>query len=292
MLFVSAIGNERKIDLHPFSHQDILNEYQSPQLIKTGGQKVVYKVTHPTFGEAALKIGQYSSPQSLERIRREVSLLKDITSEYYPKNYDFQVVSQDRFVIIEEYIPAQPLTNCFQTYDTPKKVLELTKHLVTGLKILWDMRVVHRDMKPDNILILPNSPPKIIDLGIARLLDSESLTRTLAIKGPCTPLYAAPEQLQNRKTEINFRADQFSLGIIMFQLLFRGDHPFNPSVVGNGVSTVENILKGNWAKPNLKNLSCSYLIPLMTKMLGHEPYQRYRKDSLLINDLDKALEAC
>jgi serine/threonine protein kinase len=276
--------------LYPFNHQDILNAYRNPQLLKLGGQKVVYLVNHQAFGQAVLKIGQYSSPQSLERIRREVALLKDIDSEYYPKNYDFQELPPDRFVIIEEYIQSKPLTDCFADYRNPKDILGLIKHLVIGLKIIWDKRVVHRDMKPDNILILPDGSPKIIDLGIARLLDLESLTRTLAIKGPCTPFYAAPEQLTNRKTEINFRADQFSLGIIMLQLLLDGQHPFDPTVVGSGASTVENILKNNWARTQLNNPDFAGLRDMLTKLLGHEPYQRYRKDDLLMTDLNKALE--
>jgi eukaryotic-like serine/threonine-protein kinase len=276
--------------LYPFDHRDVLSAYQNPRLLKMGGQKVVYRANHPSFGEVALKIGQYSSPQSLERIRREVTLLKDIDSEYYPKNYDFEVLPADRFVIIEEYIQSEPLTNCFADFREPEEVLGLIKHLVTGLKIIWDRRVVHRDMKPDNILIIPNSPPKIIDLGIARLLDFESLTRTLAMKGPCTPFYAAPEQLQNRKTEINFRADQFSLGIIMLQLLLGGEHPFDPVVVGSGSSTVENILRDNWARARLNNPDFADLRGLVTRLLGHEPYQRYRKDDILMSELDKALE--
>lgn len=276
--------------MYPFDHQDVLNAYPGNTLLKLGGQKVVYHATHPSYGEVVIKIGQYSSAQSLERIKREVALLKDIDSEYYPKNYDFEILTSARFLIIEEYIPSQPLTNCFADFRQPKDVLELISHLVTGLKIIWDKRVVHRDMKPDNILIRPNGPPKIIDLGIARLLDLESLTRTLAMKGPCTPFYAAPEQLQNRKTEINFRADLFSLGIIMLQLLLGGEHPFDPVVVGSGASIVENILRDNWARQSLNNLDLAGLQTVLTKLLGHEPYHRYRKDDLLISDLNKALE--
>lgn len=248
-------------------------------------------MTHPTFGEVALKIGQYSSPQGLERIKREVAVLKDIDSEYYPKNHDFEILSADRFLILEEYIPSKPLSECFADYNTPKSVLDLTKHLVTGLRIIWDRRVVHRDMKPDNILILQNGTPKIIDLGIARLLDLDSLTRTLAMRGPCTPFYAAPEQLSNRKTEINFRADQFNLGIITLQLLLQGEHPFDPNIVGTGASTVENILNGNWAKSKLNEAPDLVGIqPLIFRLLGHEPFQRYRTDGLLLRDLDNALE--
>lgn len=193
--------------MYPFDHTDVLSAYTNPILIKHGGQKVVYRASDPARGEVVLKVGQYSSPSSLERIRREVSVLKDIDSDYYPKNYDFQELSNDRFLIIEEYVDALPPSDCFQDFREPKSILEFIIHLVTGLTIIWDKRVVHRDLKPDNILIRQNGPPKIIDLGIARLLDLESLTRTLAMRGPCTPIYAAPEQLANRKTEISVRTD-------------------------------------------------------------------------------------
>lgn len=276
--------------MYPFDHRDILGAYPDADLLKAGGQKVVYRVTHPTFGAVALKIGQYSSPQGLERIKREVTLLKDIDSEYYPKNFDFQIVSSDRFYILEEYIDSKPLTHYNADYKTPKEVVELIIHLVLGLKLLWDRRVVHRDIKPDNVLITGNGKPKIIDLGIARLLDLESLTRTLAMRGPCTPVYAAPEQLLNRKTKIDFRADQFNLGIVTLQLLLKGDHPFDPTVVGSGVSTVENIIADNWAKSKIHGLAHSQLQVIVRKLLGHEPFQRYRNEQLLLRDLQNALE--
>lgn len=277
--------------MYPFDHQDILSAYSNPILLDQGGQKVVYRVTHPTYGESALKIGQYSSPESLERIRREVTVLKDIDSEYYPKNYDFEVLPNDRFLILEEYIDSKPLSSHLQDYTDPKDALNLIEHLVIALRIIWEKRIVHRDLKPDNILILTSAPPKIIDLGIARLLDMDSITRTLAMRGPCTPIYAAPEQLTNRKTEITTRTDQFNLGIILLQLLLNGEHPFDPTVVGSGASTVDNIMRGNWAKARLSAVEFAPLRPLLIRLLGREPYQRYRNDELLMADLRKAVEA-
>jgi serine/threonine-protein kinase len=267
-----------------------LSSYTNPVLLKEGGQKVVYRVTHPDYGEVALKIGQYSTQQSLERIKREVAVLKDIDSQYYPKNYDFQVVSADRFFIIEEYIDSKPLSAHIKDYDNPKEAIELIIHLITGLKIIWDKRVIHRDLKPDNILIIKNAPPKIIDLGIARLLDMDSITRTLAMRGPCTPIYAAPEQLSNRKTEITIRTDLFNLGLILFQLLLQGEHPFDPMIVGSGATTVENILRNNWAKTRLNTPELIPIRPVIIRLLGHEPYQRYRNSELLLADLHTALE--
>lgn len=180
-------------------HQDILSGYSNVALIKQGGQKVTYRAVHPTLGTIALKIGRYVSAEGLERIRREVMLLKEIDSVYYPKNYDFQVVSGDRFVILEEFIPSRPLSECLSEYQNPEAVLDLIKHLVLGLNIIWELNTVHRDIKPDNVLITSNLEIEIIDLGIARMLDLKSLT--LAFRGPCTPFYAAPEQIMESKDE-------------------------------------------------------------------------------------------
>lgn len=197
---------------NPFA--TIVNAYNNPIFLKDGGQKQVFKIVHSTFGDAVLKVGIYHSRQGLERISREVLLLRDIDSIYYPKNYDFKIHSNFVFEIIEEFVESTPLSNLLSNYNARNTVL-LIRHLVNGLKVIWDKRTVHRDIKPDNILITSNGTPKIIDLGIARQLDLNSLTHTLQARGPCTPFYAAPEQLSNRKTEIRPRTDQFNLGIII-----------------------------------------------------------------------------
>lgn len=75
--------------------------------------------------------------------------------------------------------------------------------LVEGLSIIWDKNIVHRDLKPENIIIRPDGMPCIIDLGIARFLDLESLTRTISPMKWQPPIYAAPEQLTNNKALID-----------------------------------------------------------------------------------------
>ena len=107
--------------------------------------------------------------------------------------------------------------------------------------------IVHRDLKPANIIIRPDGTPCIIDFGIARFLDMESLTNTLSPSGPRTPLYASPEQMRNDKHLIDMRTDFFALGIVAMEL-FLGVHPYDPSIVNNsGLTVIDNLKDGKYA---------------------------------------------
>jgi len=109
----------------------------------------------------------------------------------------------------------------------------------------------------------------------------DSLTHSAAMRGPCTPIYAAPEQLINSKLQIDFRTDQFLLGIILAQLLCAGIHPFDPKIVG-GDSIVDNIMNDNWVRDQLQKCAPPSLYRICLKMLGNQPYQRFRLSDLLL----------
>lgn len=267
----------------------MLSKFPNAVPLRKGGQKSVYRVDHPKHGSAVAKVGIADAPETMERISREVELLKDLDSDYYPKNFEFWKAGMTGFVTVEEYIPGDLLTSRIDKYQDSKEAASFIKSLCIGLRILWDEQVVHRDIKPDNIIITPGGQPKIIDLGIARCLKKTSLTESLAWVGPCTPPYAAPEQLLNRKADIDWRADQFSLGIVFVQLLSAGSHPFDPLVVG-GSSIPANILQANWNRATLDARQCKPLAELCSRMLGREPYLRYRRVGTLFAELDKVLD--
>ena len=92
---------------------------------------------------------------------------------------------------------------------------------------LHEKRLVHRDIKPANIMFRDgsNSCPVLTDFGIVRMLDQPTLTQAFAQMGPGTPAYAAPEQLTNDKSLIDWRTDQFDLAIVLAECLI-GHHPF------------------------------------------------------------------
>ena len=273
----------------PSDFQDILDKFKVIKELKVGGQKSVFIIQDPEHGKTVLKIGNFTNPQTLERIRREVMILRSLDSKYYPKVFKFSIIGKDRFLILEEFVECIPLSECLDSYTDLKKALELLYEIIIGLNIIWEKQVVHRDIKPDNILITNSGSPKIIDLGIARLLDQESITQTFAPRGPSTPIYAAPEQLQNKKTLIDFRTDQFNLGILLLQLLLGGEHPFNPAICNSGINIGENIINGNWCRDRIESNIYKPIKPFVYRLLGREPYMRYRTADLLISAINNCL---
>ncbi|WP_110513778.1 serine/threonine protein kinase [Herpetosiphon llansteffanensis] len=275
--------------------EDILYKYPSAQLLLKGGQKQVYLIDYQGPGKAVLKVGAYDEPVEIERIMREVEVLRDIESKYYPKNYEFNEETNKRFVIIEEYIESTSLTQNIKNYTDIPKAVHLMIDIITGLQELWKRNIVHRDVKPDNILITPNGDARIIDLGIARLLDRNTLTK-LGLNGPGTEQYAAPEQLryiEYGKALIGHRTDQFNLGIILAQLLLNGYHPFHPDVVGtakgNLGSIAANIDACIWQKEFFDRQEMSTVKPVLEKMLARHPHKRYRTPEKLIEALSNCI---
>lgn len=157
------------------------------------------------------------------------------------------------------------------------------------MRLLWNKNIVHRDIKPQN-LIITNGSICVLDLGIARVIDQTSLTCSYAPFGPCTPNYASPEQLENRKSDIDYRTDQFSLGIIVSQLMLEGQHPFDPNLIRNGSSIPDNIVNDRWARDNVKEKCSGKMYVIIQRLLGHEPYQRFRNLNSLQSLLSEIME--
>lgn len=106
-----------------------------------------------------------------------------------------------------------------------EEALGLTEQILKIIVQMEERHIVHRDIKPDNILRSKSGEWYLIDFGIARALDMNSLTLTTMQIGPHTPGYGAPELFQYTKKDIDSRADIFSLGVVVFEAV-TGTHPF------------------------------------------------------------------
>jgi serine/threonine-protein kinase len=258
--------------------------------IAEGGQKRVYCGFLPEYGQVVFKQCPFESMTSLERLRREVEALSTINSPFFPKQFQFNIfITEKQFESIEEYIPGQTLRSKMKDFSDEKQIFSLLLQLSEGLKLIWERDIVHRDLKPENIIIRPDYSPCILDLGIARFLDKESLTKTIYPYGPCTPAYAAPEQLTNKKNAIDQRSDFFVLGIVALEL-FLGIHPFDPSLIGNGLSIPENILEGKFIVETPNKIPSHNFKHFIEKTIKNEPFERFRNYAMIQDFLKEAIK--
>ena len=262
------------------------NELKILNYIAQGGQKTVslaVSINNPSL-KVVVKDAKINSTSSLQRMIREVNLLKQLDSPYFPKNYgsSFDVFTMT-MTIIEEYIEGDTLRFKMDNYQDWNSIKSWLNSMIGGLQIVWNMNIVHRDLKPENIIIKTDGSPCIIDFGIARFLDLESITNTLNLRGPNTPLYASPEQLKNEKHIIDMRTDFYALGIILLEM-YLGVHPFTPSIVPNsGLTILDNIQAGRYTVCTPNKVEDPKITKLATRLLQYQPYLRPRNFEQLRN---------
>lgn len=247
--------------------------------IATGGQKQVSlaKIVDETARIVVVKKASIASTTSLERMIREFMLLRKLDSSYFPKNFDAKFdITTMTLTTVEEYIEGETLQNRKQDFACWSSISELLLRLIDGLEIIWRMNIVHRDLKPENIIIRPDGSPCIIDFGIARFLEMDSLTNTLSPSGPRTPLYASPEQIRNDKHLIDMRTDFYALGIISMYL-FLQEHPFSPTIVkDSGLTILDNLREGRYAVSTAKIPEDPRFTILADHLLQRQAYMRPR----------------
>ena len=190
--------------------------------LSSGGYKTVYKAVHPSHGDVVLKIIKPSQDnlELCERIKREIRSSEIVKSDHIPRIFE-SCVTGDDFWIIEERIDGKTLREVLKT-GKRFSLAEIYSFLETILSIIIkaeQVKIVHRDIKPENIIIGTDGKIWLIDFGIARHLDLDSLTNSNAPFAPCTVGYASAEQFRNRKREIDSRTDLFAIGVVAYEMV-------------------------------------------------------------------------
>lgn len=242
--------------------------------LNPGGQKYVYLVDS-VYGKSILKIMKNSGHD--KRAEREIEILKSNMFYNVPRVYEtFSITHDDkeRMCILEEYIDGSTLRELFAARRLSKlEILLLTE---TMLKIAIDIEkvsIVHRDIKPDNIIVNTEGKFYLIDFGIARILNQTDLTIANAAMCPHTPGYGAPELIKNDRGVIDIRSDLYSIGIVILEAL-GGEHPFL-----SGGEQIDEIYYKTLIEPNKKievdwdtdGLFVNYITMLTEKIVTKRP---------------------
>ncbi len=179
--------------------------------------------------EVTLKVPRssaYLSPADEERFFREARSAAELKHPAIVRILEVTDV-EGLPVIVREYIDGVPLSD----YIKPKKLSynEITDLVITvgeALDHAHQRGVIHRDIKPANILVDRQGQPHVTDFGLAKLVDEREVTMTIEGQVLGTPAYMSPEQAQGHRQLIGPKSDQFSLGVVLFELL-AGERPFN-----------------------------------------------------------------
>jgi len=204
--------------------EHLLGKYTVLERIGTGGMAEVYKGRHEKLGrDVAIKVMHTSlagDAQFTARFEREARLSASLRHRGIVQVFDFDKQG-DRLFLIMEYVNGGTLKQRLETlraegrYMPLKEISRIFQQVANALDYAHDQGMLHRDLKPANILLDQSGEAYITDFGIARLLESEEITRTGSILG--TPDYMSPEQCEGKT--LTFTSDIYSLGVILFEML-------------------------------------------------------------------------
>ena len=164
--------------------------------------------------------------------------------------------------------------------------MELIAKVARTVHYAHEHGILHRDIKPGNILLDAKGEPHLTDFGLARLVESEStVTRTLEVLG--TPSYMAPEQAAGNNTKLTDATDVYGLGAVLYQLLT--GHP--PFAGGTTYETIKLLLETEPRPPRLWNPKVDRdLSTICLKCLEKDPQRRYSSALALAEDLERWLK--
>lgn len=192
-----------------------------------GGQKVVFAAEHASDGHVVLKLLLQESGNA--RLGREILAGQLVGCDRVPRIYATGTLATpigDCTWVREERVHGTTLRTCLRVGPVGiDGVVHLGRQILETLCAAEQRHIVHRDIKPENIMRDTNGNFWLLDFGLARHLDLESLTATHLHFGVGTLGYSAPEQMRNRKRQIDARADLFALGITMYEYA-TGTNPF------------------------------------------------------------------
>jgi serine/threonine-protein kinase len=250
-----------------------------------GGMGVVYKARHLRLGRTvALKMllaGEYAGPQERARFQREAEAVASLRHPNIVQVYD--VDDHDgRPYFTMEFVEGGTLADKLAGAPQPaRRAAALAATLAEAVQAAHRGGVVHRDLKPGNVLLTGDGTPKVSDFGLARRLGGEAgATRSGAPLG--TPSYMAPEQAAGRASAIGPATDVYALGAILYELL-TGRPPFCGETASE---TVLQVIHEEPAPPSRLNARVPRdLETICLKCLHKDPHKRYASAQVLADDL-------
>lgn len=248
------------------------NRYRITERIGLGGMAEVYRAQDSVLGRSvAVKVmlPQYANdPTFTARFRQEAAAAANLQSPYIVNVYDLGQDGETNFMVME-FVRGTDLKNAINQRGAinQRKVAEIGSQVCQALSVAHGMDIIHRDIKPQNIMIQPDGNVKVMDFGIARAKNS-TLAKTSAVLG--TAHYISPEQAQGK--ELTPASDIYSLGVVLYESA-TGKLPFDGP---DSVSVAMKQVQENPQPPRVVNPEISPdLEAIILKAMAKKPEERF-----------------
>jgi len=267
-----------------------LGDYQLMEEIGRGGQGLVYRARQKSLNRiVALKViglGRWATKTHIKRFRLEAEAaasldhpcivpIHEIGQSDGSCYFSMQLVEGRR---LDEVIKSEPMAN--------RSAAELIIKLARTVHYAHKRGILHRDIKPGNILIDAEGEPHLTDFGLARLVERESTITGTMVEALGTPSYMAPEQAAGDAAQLTAATDVYGLGAVFYHLV--AGHP--PFVGGTTYETVRLVLETEPRQPRLLNPKVDRdLSTICLKCLEKDPQHRYSSALELAEDLERWL---
>jgi serine/threonine protein kinase/tetratricopeptide (TPR) repeat protein len=267
-----------------------LGDYELLEEIGRGGQGVVFRARQKSLNRTvALKViglGQWATKAHLKRFRLEAEAAASLDHPCIVPIYE--IGERDGACYFSMgFVEGGQLDAVAKREPMPiRHAAELIAKLARTVHYAHERGILHRDIKPGNILLDAKGEPHLTDFGLARLVETEStVTRTLEVLG--TPSYMAPEQAVGNNARVTSATDIYGLGAVLYQLLT--GHP--PFAGGTTFETVRLVLDTEPRKPRLLNPKVDRDVStICLKCLEKDPKRRYSSALALAEDLERWLK--
>ncbi|QGQ46901.1 Stk1 family PASTA domain-containing Ser/Thr kinase [Metabacillus sediminilitoris] len=266
----------------------ISGRYKILEVIGGGGMANVYLARDMILErDVAMKVLRFdfsNDDEFIKRFRREAQSATSLAHPNVVSIYD--VGEEDNiYYIVMEYVEGQTLKQYIQQFAPvhPRKAVNIMEQIVSGIQHAHDNQIIHRDIKPHNILIDHNGNVKVTDFGIAMALSSTTITQTNSVLGSVH--YLSPEQARGGLA--NKKSDIYSLGIVLFEML-TGRLPFD------GESAISIALKHLQSEtPSAKRWNPDIpqsLENIILKATAKDPFHRYQSADEMEEDLETVFD--
>src|SRR6266545_1167522 len=265
------------------------DDYELLEEIGRGGQGVVYRARQKSLNRTvALKIiglGPGTTKAHLKRFRLEAEAAARLNHPFVVPIHEIGQRNGRCYFSMGLVEGGRLDQIAKRELMSPRQAAEMITKLARTVHYAHEHGIVHRDIKPGNILLDTKGEPHLTDFGVARLLETENdATRTIEVLG--TPSYMAPEQAQANQGQVSSATDVYGLGAVLYQLL-TGQPPF---VGGTPYETVRLLLDTEPRQPQLSNPKVDRdLSTICLKCLEKDPKRRYSSALALAEDLERWL---